>query len=106
VPGEPPTVDYHSHYVLFPGGAGWNWYEASRHYLRKYRVTRGESWDDAAKVHGTLGHTITCINPTPEAIEHLQQLNPNVHLDIIHAQNVDDLQDIMDRRANNDLRFG
>jgi len=106
VPGEPPVVDYHSHYVLFPTGAGWNWYEASRHYLRKYRVTRGESWDDAAKVHGTLGHTITCINPTPEAIEYLRQLNPNVHLDIIHAQNVDELQDTMDHRANNDLRFG
>jgi hypothetical protein len=104
--GTTPAVDYHSHYVLFPARVGWNWFEAARHYLRKYRVTRGESAEDAAKVHGTLGHTITCINPTPKTIDRLRQLNPAAHLDIIHAEDVQELQTIMDHRADNDLRFG
>jgi len=105
-PGVPPVTDYHSHYVLFPARAGWNWFEAARHYLRKYRVTRGESAEDAAKVHGTLGHTITCINPTPKTVERLRQLNPTAHLDMIYADDVQELQTIMDHRADNDLRFG
>ena len=105
-PVEPPAVDHHSHFVLFAPGVGWNWYNASRHYLQKYRVTRGESLEDAAKVHGTLGHTVTCINPTPAAIQRLREMNPGVHLDIIYADNVAELEAEMDRRADNDLRFG
>jgi hypothetical protein len=105
-PGGAPVVNYHSHYVVFPAGAGWNWYHASRHYLQHYRVTRGESLDDAAKVHGTLGHTITCINPTPEAIRYLQRVNPHAQLDLIYVDNVDELEAEMDRRVENDLRFG
>jgi hypothetical protein len=105
-PVEPPVVDHYSHFVLFAPGVGWNWYHASRHYLQKYRVTRGESLEDATRVHGTLGHTVTCINPTPAAIQRLRQLNPQVHLDIIYADNVAELEAEMDRRADNDLRFG
>ena len=79
-----------------------NWYHASRHYLQKYRVTRGESLEDAAKVRGTPGHTVTCINPTLAAIQRLRQLNPQAHLDIIYADNVTELEAEMDRRADND----
>jgi len=105
-PSGPSAVDYRSHYVLFPPGAGWNWYQASQHYLQKYRVTRGESLDDAAKAHGTLGHVITCINPTPSAIRYLQRLNPQAQLDIIYVDSVSQLRAEMDHRADNDLRFG
>lgn len=99
-PEPPPVVDYHSHYVLFPQGTPWSWYDASRHYLIKFRATRGESCNDAARAHGTLGHVITCINPTPEVIEYLKQLNPDASLDFIYAQTTDDLEDIMDHRAD------
>jgi hypothetical protein len=99
-PEPPPVVDYHSHYVLFPQGTPWSWYDASRHYLVKFRATRGESCNDAARAHGTLGHVITCINPTPEVVEYLKQLNPNASLDFIYAQTTDDLEDIMDHRAD------
>ena len=105
-PVGPPVVDYHSHFVLFPPGMGWNWYHASRHYLQKYRVTRGESLEDAARVHGTLGHTVTCINPTPAAVQRLRQLSPQIQLDIMYAASVAELETEMDRRADNDLRFG
>ena len=104
--GGQKVVDYHSHYVLFPAGCGWNWYQASRHYLQKYRVTRGESPDDATKVHGTLGHTITCIDPAPDVVRYLRRVNPNAQLDLVYVDNVGELEVEMDRRADNDLRFG
>jgi len=105
-PVGPLVVGYQSHYVLFPGGAPWAWYEASRKYFRKYRVTRGESLDDAAKVHGTLGHTITCINPADDGLAYLRQLNPEAKLDIIRITSAAELEAIMNHRAENDLRFG
>jgi hypothetical protein len=105
-PLELPVVDYESHYVLFPGGAPWAWYHASRRYFRKYRVTRGESLDDAAKVHGTLGHRITCINPADDALAYLERLNPEAELNIIRVNSAAELETIMNHRADNNLPFG
>jgi hypothetical protein len=100
------VVNYQSHYVLLPGGAPWTWFKACRHYFRRFGVTRGESLDDAAKVHGTLGHTITCINPTDEALTYLRRLNPEARLDIIRVRSSAELERIMKRRAIDNLRFG
>ncbi|MBN1641756.1 MAG: hypothetical protein JXA09_11015 [Anaerolineae bacterium] len=105
LPGH-AVVDYHSHYVLFPSGAPWSWYKACRRYLLKYRITRGESVNDAAKAHGTLGHTITCINPTPQAIANLREANPDAVLDVVRAANAQELEQTMNGRAERDLRFG
>jgi hypothetical protein len=105
-PPEQTEVDYHSHYLLMPPGAPWSWYAACQRYLLKYRVTRGESANDAAKAHGTLGHTITCINPTPERIARLRQLKPEAVLDIVRAANAQQLEEIMNHRAAHNLRFG
>lgn len=105
-PLELPEVSYRSHYVLFPGGAPWAWYQACRRYLRQYRATRGESLDDAAKVHGTLGHTITCINPADDVLDYLRRINPEAELDPIHINSAAELEEIMNHRADNDLRFG
>jgi hypothetical protein len=108
--GEGPPaqteVDYHSHYVLMPSGAPWSWYAACRRYLLQYRVSRGESANDAAKAHGTLGHTITCINPSPERIARLRQLNPRAALDIIRVASAQELEAVMNHRADHNLRFG
>ena len=101
-----PVVNYQSHYVLFPGEAPWTWFEAGRRYFRKFRVTRGESLDDAAKVHGTLGHTITCVNPADEVLAYLRQLNPEARLDVIRIQSAADLETVMNHRADSNLRFG
>jgi hypothetical protein len=105
LPGE-TSVDYHSHYVLFPPRAPWSWYAASRRYLLKYRVTRGESANDAANAHGTLGHTVTCINPAAAAIAKLREANPEAVLDIVRVANAQELEAIMNHRADHDLRFG
>ncbi len=101
-----PPGSYRSHYVLFPQGTPWEWYEACKDYFLAFRCTRGESADDAAKVHGDLGHTITCINPTADVLAQLRRLNPTAELDIINAQGADALRRIMQIRAINGMRFG
>ena len=102
----PPAAGYRSHYVLFPQGTPWTWYDASRHYFLAFRCTRGESPDDAAKVHGNLGHTITCINASEETIAYLKKLNPTAEIDRIEVQSAADLFAIMKWRADNGRRFG
>jgi len=103
---NPQLGQYRSHYVLFPQGAPWTWYDASRHYFLKFRCTRGESADDAAKVHGAMGHTITCINAAPSTIAYLKQLNPQAVIDRIDVQSAAELFQVMKWRADNDRRFG
>jgi len=103
---HPQPGQYRSHYVLFPQGTPWSWYDASRHYMLRFRPTRGESADDAAKVHGALGHTITCINPSPQTIDYLRQINPEATLDIIKAGSQAELFEIMKWRADNSKRYG
>lgn len=103
---NPQLGQYRSHYVLFPQGTSWAWYDACRHYFLKFRPTRGESADDAAKVHGALGHTITCINASPSTIAYLKQLNPEAVLDRIEVKSAAELYEIMKWRADNNRRFG
>lgn len=102
----PAGISYRSHYVLFPQGAPWAWYDASRHYFLRFRCTRGESPDDAAKVHGDLGHTITCVNIPAEEIAYLRRLNPTAEIDRIEAETTAELFAIMKWRADNNRRFG
>ncbi|MGQ9516913.1 MAG: hypothetical protein ACUVT1_06585 [Anaerolineae bacterium] len=99
-------ASYRSHYVLFPQGTPWAWYDACRHYFLRFRCTRGESPDDAAKVHGDLGHTITCINPSEEVLAYLRRLNPTAEIDRIDVESVAELFAIMKWRADNNRRFG
>ena len=65
-----------------------------------------ESADDAAKVHGALGHTITCINAAPNTQTYLKQINPEATLDLISADTPAALRTIMSERAQSGRRFG
>jgi hypothetical protein len=103
---NPQPGQYRSHYVLYPPGTPWSWYDASRHYMLHFRPTRGESADDAARVHGILGHTITCINPTSQTVDYLKQINPEATLDIITVSTQAELFEIMKWRADTNRRFG
>ncbi|MCD6555037.1 MAG: hypothetical protein DRI52_07510 [Chloroflexi bacterium] len=103
----PPTGEgahWASHFVLFPQGADWAWYEAASRYLTFYRVTNGQSADDAGVVHGDLGHTITVINPDDELMDYLLAFKAN--LDVIRAPTPADLKAIMDARVERNDRYG
>ncbi len=51
-----------SHIILLPQGAGWEWYDALRDYVLRFRPTVTHSADDAVSFRGD-GHTVTVINP-------------------------------------------
>jgi hypothetical protein len=95
---------YKSQYVLFPQGVDWDWYEAAKNYLIRYRVTLGQSADDAGVVRGGLDHVITVINPDEKMLAYLGQFAAII--DPIYAETPDDLTDIMNRRVAADDRFG
>jgi hypothetical protein len=101
---EPAVVHYRSHYVLFPQGASWDWYEAASNYLTHFRATLGQSHDDAGVVHGDLGHTITAINPPDDVLKALKKFGAT--LDVIHADTPEALKKVLDARVEANTRFG
>jgi len=104
-PIEPPiVVHYRSHYVLFPQGISWDWYEAAGNYITHFRVTVGQSHDDAGVVHGDLGHTITAINPPDDVLQALRKFDAT--LDVIRADTPEALKGILDVRVETNTRFG
>ena len=70
-----------SHYVLYPAGVHWDWYEAGRFYFQRFRPSWGENVYDAAHAN-----VVTCINPDQETLDILNRLNPSAHLEIIRAE--------------------
>jgi hypothetical protein len=99
-------ADYHSHYVLYPENTDWWWYEAGREYFRRFGSTRGEKVRDAAFLHGSQGHTITCINPSQATLVRLQELNPEATLDVITARDPGELAAKLRNRVVNNAPFG
>jgi hypothetical protein len=78
----------------------------ARYYVNRFRVTMGQSLDDAAKVHGALGHTITCVNIDQEGLSYLAQLNPDARLDRIEVSSAEELERVLNLRVDLDKRYG
>ena len=110
IPQQPelPRGHYRSHFLLFPQGVEWKWVEAARDYITTFRVTWGQSLDDAMVVHGDLGHTITAVNPDEEALIYLslglEALGANYELDIIRAKTPEELKAILNERVREGRR--
>jgi len=51
-----------SHIILLPQGADWDWYDALRDYVLRFRPTVTLSADDAVSFRGEA-HTVTVVNP-------------------------------------------
>lgn len=102
----PRGISYRSHFVVFPQGSKKEWYDAFWPYLEAFRVTRGESYDDAVKVHGDLGHTVTAINAPADAVEYMRRVNPDAEFDLIQVETPAALAEIARRRVAEGRRFG
>jgi hypothetical protein len=94
LPAEPTGAA--GHYLLLPPGVHWDWYEACRFYFERYRPSWGESVRDAARAS-----VVTCVNPDPETLDTLGQLNPFVRLDVIRASDPADLSARIGQRILN-----
>jgi hypothetical protein len=102
VPSPPSELgDYESHYVLFPKGLHWDWYEACRFYFERFGPTRGEELRDAARAD-----VITCINPSQETLDTLRRLNPSARLDVIRADAPADLSALIGQRILSGKAYG
>lgn len=103
-PPDPPVGEYRSHYVLMQQGTPWQWYEALERYFLQFRCTRGESVDDALKVHGTLGHTVTVINARDEVLDRVLR-QPGVEVDVVRGA-LGEVERLFTDRAAHRSRFG
>lgn len=104
---EPPggaVGEYRSHYVLLGQGTGWEWYEALERYFVRFRCTRGESVDDALKVHGTLGHWVTLVNAADEVLDRVWR-EPGVEVDVVRGS-LEEVEGVFTERAERGRRFG
>lgn len=97
--------NYESHYVLLPQGVAWEYYTALKLYIETFRVTMGQSHDDAARVHGNLGHHVTFINPLPGVVDQVRQLTPSMQPDIFQGTAAQ-VRTEFGRRAREGRRFG
>jgi hypothetical protein len=103
---EEEEVEYVSHYVLFPQGSSWEWYEAASEYFLRFRCTRGESADDAYKRWGTT-HTITMINPRDEFLAYVKEhKDEKTSIDLVKVASPEELKELLDWRAKTGQRFG
>ncbi len=99
-----PVGDYRSHYVLMGQGTPWEWYEALEAYFVRFRCTRGESVDDALKIHGTLGHYVTLINPREETWDRVSR-EPGVEVNVVTGT-LEQVEHLFTERAERGRRFG
>lgn len=103
---EARAISYRSHYVVLPQGTEKSWYDAIWPYFKAYRVTRGESLDDAVKVHGDLGHTVTAVNLSDSDVAYMRALNPDITVDRIAAATPEALRTLVERRVALNRRYG
>jgi len=101
--------NYVSHIILLPQRAGWEWYEAIRNYVLRFRVTVTQSADDAGSFHGS-SHTITVVDAPgawpDDIVAWLQQNYPGAALDVIPATDTTALKRALDRRVETGDRYG
>jgi len=97
----PETADVTSHYVLFPPGLHWDWYEACRFYFERFRPSWGENPHDAARAE-----VITCINPDQETLGTLNRLNPSAYVEVVHASGPAELSARVGKRILRGKAYG
>lgn len=95
------AADTPSHYVLFPAGVHWDWYEACRFYFERFRPSWGENPYDAARAN-----VVTCINPDQETLDTLNRVNPSARLEVIRAEGPAELSARVGKRILRGKAYG
>lgn len=103
---------YESHYVLMAHNVPHSWRQALERYFDRYKVTNGQSHDDAMIVHGARHH-ITLVGSadcqygiSQELEDHIKATAPAILIDRMAASAADELQLVADERVASGRRFG
>ena len=105
-------VGYDSHYVLMAQNIPASWRRALEHYFDTFKVTNGQSHDDAMVVHGTRHHITLVGSPespygTPQGVEDFIRAHaPEIEVDRMMATTAEELKRVADERAATGHRFG
>ncbi len=108
----PPVPGYESHFVLMAQNVPDSWRRALENYFDRYKVTNGQSHDDAMVVHGTRHHITLVGSPEPQygvpqgVEDHIRTHAPDIQLDRMPATNAEELKQVADERVANDRRYG
>ncbi|HID87701.1 MAG TPA: N-acetylmuramoyl-L-alanine amidase [Anaerolineae bacterium] len=105
-------VGYDSHYVLMAQNVPASWRRALERYFDTFKVTNGQSHDDAMVVHGTRHHITLVGSPecpygVPQEVEDFIRAHaPEIEIDRMMATTAEELRRVADERAATGRRFG
>jgi|YNPNPStandDraft_1061719.scaffolds.fasta_scaffold23039_2 hypothetical protein len=110
---KPPVPEVEeSHFVLLAQNASLAWRHALDKYLDTFKVTNGQSLDDAVRL-AAKHHHITLVGTAgspfglpQEWEEEIRRRNPKIILDRMEARTVEELRRVANRRAETGDRYG
>jgi hypothetical protein len=103
---------YESHYVLMAQNVPDSWRRALEKYFDRYKVTNGQSHDDAMIVHGARHHISLVGSPdcqygvSQELEDHITSTAPEILIDRMVASTAEELKQVADWRVDTGRRFG
>jgi hypothetical protein len=103
---------YESHYVLMFGNVPHSWRRALEHYFDRFKVTNGQSHDDAMRVHGARHHITLVGSPdnqyavSQEVEDYIRAHGPEIEIDRMMATKAEELKQVADERVSSGRRFG
>lgn len=107
---KPPEGDPDEHWLILAPGLQADWFfQAARRYWQVFRPVVLPDWDLIAQVPPTrsLAVTVLARQDTIDYInEHIRDAWPNVRYDPVVFDTLGDMQAELDRRANEQKRFG
>ncbi|MBC7235389.1 MAG: hypothetical protein H5T69_06070 [Chloroflexi bacterium] len=110
--GEAPSPVEESHFVLFAQEVSLDWRHALDNYLQRFRVTNGQSLDDALRIaaehhHVTLVGSAGGVYGVPaEWEEEIRRRQPRTEIDRLEGLTVEELRRAADERVRWNDRYG
>jgi hypothetical protein len=82
------------------------------HYFDRFKVTNGQSHDDAMRVHGARHHITLVGSPdnkygvSQEVEDYIRTHGPEIEIDRMMATEAEELKQVADDRVSSGRRFG